>query len=353
VIFCVPIDAQDRVGHGWGRAHAVATVEVDSSGQLSRWTVHEVGWDAAHDQGTHGAHHARIVRFLRDHQVGGVVAEHMGVGMLRVMRAMGIPVFLGAAGDARAAVQEAAALLAQAPADPALPAASGGSGTGGAPAPPPGPRSIEVAALIADMDGTLVDSHAAVRRVWTEWAASRQLDPDELLAFAAGRRPESTLRRFDPDNPDIAAAAAALQAQEIALTEGIAEVPGAAKLLDGIVPGKPLTALVTSASRALARARMEAAGLAWPAVAVCAEDVAEGKPAPDGYLRAAAELAAPIADCLVLEDSAAGAWLIVVGGAPGRPGHPRQLAAVADLEALSARRTANGRLRLDYPAPEA
>jgi sugar-phosphatase len=41
-------------------------------------------------------------------------------------------------------------------------------------------------------------------------------------------------------------------------------------------------------------------------VMVCAEDVTSGKPSPDAYLRAARELAAAPAACLVVEDAPAG-----------------------------------------------
>ncbi|HEY5178572.1 MAG TPA: NifB/NifX family molybdenum-iron cluster-binding protein [Dermatophilaceae bacterium] len=51
--------------------------------------------------------HARVVSFLRQHQVEAVVANHIGDGMVRMLDTMGLPVHLGAAGDARAAVQAA------------------------------------------------------------------------------------------------------------------------------------------------------------------------------------------------------------------------------------------------------
>ena len=73
-------------------------------------------------------------------------------------------------------------------------------------------------------------------------------------------------------------------------------------------------AVVTSAVRALAEARLAAAGLPRPDVLVTADDVARGKPAPDGYRRAAALLGLPVTDCLVLEDSAAG---VAAGRAAG------------------------------------
>lgn len=70
----------------------------------------------------------------------------------------------------------------------------------------------------------------------------------------------------------------------------------------------------TSARRELAVNRMKAAGLPLPPVMVCAEDVAEGKSSPEGYLRAASLLGYPARDCVVFEDAAAG---IRAGNASG------------------------------------
>jgi sugar-phosphatase len=342
VIFCVPVDQRGFVGGGWGRAQAVALASVDAAGQIDSWEVHEVGWGDLHGVGGEGAHHARIVRFLRHHQVGCVVVEHMGPGMRRVMAAMKIPTFTGAQGAARACVEQAAAVLA----------------AQDAPTGEPRSPALEVGALLVDMDGTLVDSSAAVAQVWTEYAQARGLDPAAVLGHAHGRRPNETIARFDPADPDPAATAQRLQAQEMSLTQALRAAPGAADLWHGIGGGSPdaKVALVTSASRPLAEVRMAAAGLALPAVAICAEDVAAGKPAPDGYLAAARRLGVGIEDCLVLEDSpagvaaalASGAKLAVVGGGAGQPEDPAQVAVMADLTGLTAKALASGRIEVAF-----
>jgi sugar-phosphatase len=41
-------------------------------------------------------------------------------------------------------------------------------------------------------------------------------------------------------------------------------------------------------------------------VLICAEDVLQGKPSPDVYLKAAADLGVPPGDCIVIEDAPAG-----------------------------------------------
>jgi predicted Fe-Mo cluster-binding NifX family protein len=107
VVVAVPLDG-DQVGTRWGRAERVA-VAVVTDGVISWWTEHAVGWDAAHDAGSEGQHHARVVRFLRDQEVQVVAADHVGDGMLRMLDAMGVVLVTGARGPARDAVVAAAA----------------------------------------------------------------------------------------------------------------------------------------------------------------------------------------------------------------------------------------------------
>jgi predicted Fe-Mo cluster-binding NifX family protein len=103
---CVSLEG-DQVGHGWGRVEQVAVAEVDD-GQITSWTVHDVRWGTLHDTGTEGAHHARVVRFLREQGIELVVTHHMGQGQYTMIGKLGIRVVLDAQGDARTAVLTAA-----------------------------------------------------------------------------------------------------------------------------------------------------------------------------------------------------------------------------------------------------
>lgn len=103
MVVSIPVTSDGEVGHGWGRARRVAIAEIAGNSIVS-WEEHEVGWDALHDEGTEGGHHARIARFLTDNRVEAVVAEHMGPPMVQMLARMGIRVRLGASGDARQAV---------------------------------------------------------------------------------------------------------------------------------------------------------------------------------------------------------------------------------------------------------
>jgi predicted Fe-Mo cluster-binding NifX family protein len=107
MILCIPVTPADEIDPRWGRAARIAVAEV-RDGAVVRWEVIEAGWDVLHDAGSEGSHHARVARFLRDHGIEVVVANHMGGPMVHMLGEMGIAVRLGAAGDPREAVLEAA-----------------------------------------------------------------------------------------------------------------------------------------------------------------------------------------------------------------------------------------------------
>jgi predicted Fe-Mo cluster-binding NifX family protein len=101
---CVPVTADGQVGSGWGRAARVAVADV-VGGDIVNWQEFDVAWDALHDAGTEGSHHARVATFVRDQGVEAVAAGHMGPPMQNMLSKMGVRVVLSAAGDARAAVR--------------------------------------------------------------------------------------------------------------------------------------------------------------------------------------------------------------------------------------------------------
>lgn len=107
MIVCTTLGPDGVVGGGLGRASHVALASVDD-GQVTSWDEIEVGWDRLHGEGSEGSHHARIVKFLREHDVNVVVAKGIGEGMQRVLGSMGIQMALGLQGDARQAVTQAA-----------------------------------------------------------------------------------------------------------------------------------------------------------------------------------------------------------------------------------------------------
>jgi len=182
------------------------------------------------------------------------------------------------------------------------------------------------AAVLFDMDGTLIESHANVERAWTTWARSRDLDPAAVLAQAHGLPAEVTVARWLPgaDDATIAAAAAEQLAIQYDDITGIAPIDGVPELLAFLGEVALPWAVHTSADDRLARVRLAAAGID-PPVLVTRDQLARGKPAPDGYLRAAELLGVEPGECIVVEDTpvgvasgqAAGMTTVGVRGADG------------------------------------
>lgn len=158
-------------------------------------------------------------------------------------------------------------------------------------------------ALLFDLDGVLIDSTGNIIRHWQNWAERYGLDFNTILQTAHGVRSVETIRRYAP-HLDAEQEAARIEALEVADTDGVVAMPGARALLEGLPAGK--WSIVTSGTTALAHARLRRAGLPIPQVLVTADDVQNGKPAPDPYLLGALRLGINPAQGIVLEDAQAG-----------------------------------------------
>lgn len=148
-----------------------------------------------------------------------------------------------------------------------------------------------------------MDSRRCIELVWETWARRHHLDPSTIIGVAHGRRTSETLRGV-PLDLDVPTEVAVLDALEEAEHRGVETVPGARELLAGIPESR--WAVVTSGSPAVARLRLHLGQIPAPSVLITAADVRQGKPAPEGYLRAAAALNHPPSACVVLEDTPVG-----------------------------------------------
>jgi sugar-phosphatase len=158
-------------------------------------------------------------------------------------------------------------------------------------------------AVLFDMDGVLVDSTPAVARVWTTWALEHGLIPDEVVRRAHGRPSLATIIELLPHG-DHDAEVREVERREIEDLADVIALPGALRLLQSIPQNS--WAIVTSATRRLAKVRLRAAGLPLPEHLVTASDLQRGKPFPDPYLKGAAILQIPPAECVVAEDAPSG-----------------------------------------------
>lgn len=103
----IPVRPDGSVEPRFGKAPMVAVAQVDDNGHVTQWQTFEVEWDRLHNEGTEGSHHARIVRFLREHEVVACVATHAGMGMQRTLAAMKVPLLPATLPDARESVEQA------------------------------------------------------------------------------------------------------------------------------------------------------------------------------------------------------------------------------------------------------
>jgi len=159
-------------------------------------------------------------------------------------------------------------------------------------------------ALLFDMDGTILMSLAAAERAWSDWAHRIRVSAGDVLGYMHGRRAMDTISHFLPTTTDIDAEVRWLDERELEDLDGVAEVPGAGAFLRALPSRR--WAVVTSANRALALKRIEAAGLPAPPVLVSSDDVSIGKPDPEGYIRATQILRVKATSCVVFEDTHAG-----------------------------------------------
>ena len=162
---------------------------------------------------------------------------------------------------------------------------------------------ITCSAFLFDLDGVLIDSTPAVIRVWSRWAIAHGFDPAEVVRTAHGRPSISTICDYLPD-ADYEAENCVVESGELADLNGVVPLPGARELLSAL-PADRWT-IVTSCTRPLAEARLGAAGLPIPARLVTCDDVRNGKPDPEPYLKGASLLGVPAGDCVVVEDAPAG-----------------------------------------------
>jgi sugar-phosphatase len=105
---------------------------------------------------------------------------------------------------------------------------------------------------------------------------------------------------------------AALELQEGMTSEGIYEIEGARDLIVRLPMDQ--WAIVTSGTRAIASFRLNLVAIPIPPVMVCADEISQGKPHPEGYLTAASRLGFQPEECVVIEDTPPGIEAAHAGG---------------------------------------
>ena len=208
-------------------------------------------------------------------------------------------------------------------------------------------RIFSCTAILFDLDGVLVDSTASVARQWELWAKEHDVPVAAAIHAAHGRRTLETIRLLAP-HLDAEAETIRLEAREADDADALKRVNGSLELLSSLPPKR--WAVVTSGTRYLATRRLQRNGLPAPVAFVTADEVSQGKPHPEPYLKGAELLGVPPRQCLVFEDAPAGiesahaAGMIAVGVATTYPaaGLTRADAVVQDLSHVRARVNGDG-----------
>ena len=176
------------------------------------------------------------------------------------------------------------------------------------------------AAVLFDMDGTLVDSEPiwfeVLRAVMPEFGGDLPEDAHASL-HGSDRATTTTILQTRYGLGGDAQAFWERVVEDLVVALGRARaMPNAAAWVEATAAASVPRAVVSNSPHAMIRASLEPH--AWAAhlpVRISVEDVARGKPEPDGYLLAAERLGVAADRCLVVEDSEAGARAAIAAGA--------------------------------------
>ena len=166
-----------------------------------------------------------------------------------------------------------------------------------------GPVNVSAKGILFDMDGVLISSIEAAVRNWKRWAKRYGVpNPDEFV-IPHGVRSIDLVKMLRPDI-DPQEGQRAIEDMEVEDVADLKVLPGVKALLESLPPER--WAIVTSATRRLLLARLNAAGLPIPERIITGEMVERGKPDPEPYRRGAELLGFRPEECVVVEDAPSG-----------------------------------------------
>ncbi len=174
-------------------------------------------------------------------------------------------------------------------------------------------------ALVFDCDGVLVDTEPLSEAAWTEVLAAYGYVPDrEDFDSCLGKVSRDSYTHYatkvDLPGPDVVIPAVDAVRWR-GYDDGVTVFSDALEAVRiAAAAGVPMAVASSSSSRNLER-KLDVSGLArYFDVVVAGDSVERGKPAPDLYLAAAAELGVDPVTCLAIEDAVVGAEAAAAAG---------------------------------------
>lgn len=185
--------------------------------------------------------------------------------------------------------------------------------------------STTAAAILFDMDGTLLASTPAVLATWDYYAREYSLDLTEVLKTSHGVRTIDNLRQWCGLTDQAALEEATDHFESMIVSEakrlqsegkpGLQILPGVSNILERLdTAPSPVWAIVTSATPLYASEALPTAGIRKPPALITAADVQRGKPDPEPYITGARKINTDPEKCIVVEDAPSG---IISGVAAG------------------------------------
>ena len=171
-----------------------------------------------------------------------------------------------------------------------------------------------VRAVLWDMDGTLVDSEKlwdiSLTALYQSFGGAMSRETRAALVGASAEETMATVYAelgLEPDPELMVESIRWLHDYTAQLFDGgVPWCEGAREMLEALAADRTPMALVTNTQRELAERALNSIGRHYFSVTVCGDEVPNGKPAPDPYLRAAELLGVAPSDCLAVEDSVTG-----------------------------------------------
>ena len=167
-------------------------------------------------------------------------------------------------------------------------------------------KTLKINAIAFDMDGVIIDSNTAIETFWKEWIIRERLIFTDQIAiqYIHGRTTIETINELFKNSANKVKEEILKSAIDFDMNMRPGLIKGADQFLKNLVLYSDKIALVTSAPEERAKKMLELNNIdKYFTYSVTGDEVKNGKPDPEPYLKAADKMNIDPGECLVFEDS--------------------------------------------------